>query len=112
MGKAATRKKRTTSKTGDPVVDQLAVVGARNMFVSNLFGMGWRLAIIVLAPIFIGVQLDKKFDTKPSFALTAFFLSIAAASWLIYRTYSEMQREQMLKDTKQSKKKLNRRKNA
>lgn len=112
MGKAATRKKRTTSKTGDPVVDQLAVIDARNMFVSNLFGMGWRLAIMILLPIFIGVQIDKKFDTKPSFALAAFFLAIAGASYLIYRTYISMQREQLVKDIKKPKKKSNRSANA
>lgn len=107
MGKAASRT-RTTSKTGDPVVDQLAVIDARNMLFGNLIGMGWRLAAMVLVPLFLGVQLDKRFDTSPNFTMGAFFLAIAGASYLIWKTYASMQREQLLADMKQSKRKLKR----
>ncbi len=102
MGKVAARMKRTTSKTGDPVVDQLAVIDARGMFFSNLVGMGWRLALMVLVPIFIGVQLDKKFDSKPSITLAAFFIAIFGAGYLIARTYQDMQRQQLMDDMKKA----------
>lgn len=104
MGKIAKRLKRPTSKTGDPVVDQLAVVDAKNMLFSNLIGMGWRLAIMILVPIFIGVQIDKKFDTKPSYTMAAFFIAVSGASLLIYKTYVNMQREQLINELKKSKK--------
>ncbi len=115
MGKAATRK-RTRKFKGDPVVDQLAVANARGMFFANLFGMGWRLALIVLVPIFAGVQLDKKFDTAPSLTLAAFFLAVFGAGVMIAQTYNDMAKQQALDDAKETKRKqrrlLRRRKNA
>lgn len=107
MGKAAARK-RTTSESGDPVVDRLAVIDARNMFFTSLISMGWRLAIMVLVPIFIGVQLDRRLDTKPSFTLAAFFIALIGSAYLIYKNYSDMQREQLLEETKKSKRKVKR----
>lgn len=103
MGNNAARK-RTTSKTGDPVVDQLAVIDARSMFFGSLVSMGMRLALIVLLPILLGVQLDKKFDTAPNFTMGAFFLAIFGSSYLIWSTYNNIQREQLLADMKKSKK--------
>lgn len=107
MGKAAQRK-RTTFKTGDPVVDQMAVIDAKNMFFGNLIGMGLRLAVMVLIPIIAGVQLDKRLNTSPNFTLGAFFLAIFGASYLIWKTYASMQREQLLADLKKSKRKIKR----
>lgn len=75
MSKTAVRS-RTTKLKGDPVAAQLAVVNARGMMVSNMLGMGWRLALIVLVPIFIAVQLDKKFNSSPSLTLAAFFIAL------------------------------------
>ncbi len=89
MGKAGA-KKRTTKIKSDPVMDQLSAVSAKSLLVGNIINMGWRLGIMVLGPIFIGVQLDKKFDSSPSLTLAAFFIAIFGSSLLIYRTYSEM----------------------
>lgn len=99
-------------KYTDPAVDQLAVIDARNMFFSNLVGMGWRLAVMVLIPLFIGVQIDKRFDTSPNFTLGAFFIAIAGAGYLIWKTYQGMQREQLLADMKKSKRNVKRSTNA
>lgn len=107
MGKTRTAKTKR-SKTGDPVVDQLAVIDAKNMFVGNLISMGWRLACMVIIPIFAGVQLDKHFDTKPQLTLVAFFIAIFGSGVLIYRNYVDMQREQTLSEMKKSKRKLKR----
>ena len=104
MGKAAARK-RTTIKNSDPGVDALAMYGARNMLVANMMSMGWRLAIMVLLPIFIGVQLDKRFDSEPSLTLAAFFISIFGASMLIYRTFNELTTQAALEDAKKNKRK-------
>lgn len=114
MSKSAVRRKTTKFK-GDPVVNELAVINARGMFFSNLLGMGWRLALIVLVPIFAAVQLDKKFDSKPSLTLAAFFIAVFGAGMLIARTYNDMARQQALDDAKAAKRKqrrLIRRKNA
>lgn len=110
MGKAATRK-RTTKFKGDPVVDQLAVAQARGTFFTELFGIGWRLALVVLIPIFIAVQLDKKFDTAPSLTLAAFFIAIFMAGMLIAKTYSQIQADQLVADMKAAKQKRKRSQN-
>lgn len=110
MGKAAARAKRTSKFKSDPVLDQLAVANAKGMFFTNLFSMGWRLALMVLIPIFVGVQLDKRFDTSPSLTLAAFFIAVFGASLLIARTYQDITRQQLLDEQKQAKRKLRLRK--
>lgn len=102
MGKAAASK-RTTKYKGDPVLDQLAVIDARSMFFTNLISMGWRLALMVLVPIFAGVQLDKRFDSTPSLTLAAFFIAIFGASVMIYKTYLEMTERAALDEANKSK---------
>lgn len=99
-------------KYTDPAVDQLAALNARNLFFGGLVSMGWRLAVMVLLPLFIGVQIDKRFDTSPNFTLGAFFIAIAGASYLIWKTYARLQREQLLADLKKSKRKTKRSLNA
>lgn len=114
MSKSAVRRKTTKFK-GDPVVNELAVINARSMMVSNIIGLGWRLALMVLVPIFVAVQLDKKFDSKPSLTLAAFFVAIFGAGLLIYKTFAQMQADQAKADAKEAKRKerlLRRRKNA
>lgn len=107
MGKRAIRK-RTARIKSDPVMDQLNTVSARSMLVGNIVSMGWRLALTVLVPLFLGVQLDKKFDTAPSITLAAFFIAIFGAGLLIAKAYSQIQTEQALEDAKQEKRKLRR----
>lgn len=109
MGKAAARK-RTTKFKSDPVLDQLAAANAKSMLFANMFSMGWRLALMVLIPIFAGVQLDKKFDTSPSLTLAAFFIAVFGAGLLIARTFNEMTRQQLMEDEKAAKRKLRLRK--
>jgi hypothetical protein len=65
--------------------------------------IGWRLAIMILLPLFIGVQLDKKFDSSPSITLAAFFIAIFGAGVIINKTYKEINAqtaEQFKKTTK------------
>lgn len=88
MGKAATRK-RTTTASSDPALDHLARFGSGGMLFNASLAIGWRLAIMVLLPLFIGVQLDRRFDSAPSLTLAAFFIALFGAGMLIYRTYQE-----------------------
>ncbi len=106
MGKIFKRAKRTKA-ANDPIMDHLAVVNARTLLISNLIGMGWRLALVVLVPIFAGVQLDKRFDSAPSLTLAAFFIAIFAASMLIYKTYVEMSAQAASEEAKKAKRRAN-----
>ncbi len=113
MGKAA-RRERTTTKNSDPTLDALAMFDAKNMMVSEIITMGWKLAIMILLPIFIGVQLDKKFDSEPSLTLAAFFIAIFGAGLMIYKTFNELTAQAALDEAKKSKRKktVKRNKNA
>ena len=91
-------------KDTDPVIDKLAALDARSLFLSDSLNIAWRLAIMVLVPIFIGVQLDKRFDTKPQLTVGAFILALVGAGYLIYKNYSDMQREQLLVEKTQKSK--------
>ena len=106
MGKAAApRKKRTTTnKSGDPALDLLAGFDAKSQLLMASVNIGWRLAVVVLIPLFIAVQLDRYFDTTPSITLAAFFIAIFAAGVTIYRAYQEINDRQQEADTKESKK--------
>jgi len=110
MGKAASRE-RTTTKNSDPALDALAMFDARNMMVSEIVTMGWKLAVMILLPIFIGVQLDNRFDTKPSLTLAAFFIAIFGAGLMIYKTYNELMTKAALDEATKSRKKAMKRKN-
>ncbi len=91
-------------------MDQFLAASAKTALLGNVFSMGWRLALTVLLPIFVAVQLDKRFGTTPSLTLAAFFIAIFAAGLLIYKTYVEMTAEQYTLTEQKSKrmKKFNR----
>lgn len=108
MGRNAAASKRSTIKNSDPAVDRLAAVGARNMLVGSMISTGWRLAIMVLAPIILGAQLDKRLDSSPTYTLAAFCIAITGSGLLIYKTYGDIQKQQLLSEAKKSKRKTRR----
>jgi F0F1-type ATP synthase assembly protein I len=111
MGKAAKRARKTTSAVNDPTQDYMAVIQAKQQFVGTAINMGWRLALMVLIPIFIGLWLDKRFDTAPSITLAAFFIALFGAGVMIYRTYKELMADVDM-STEPRVKRLKRNKNA
>lgn len=94
MGKAAAeREKRTTTSTDDPVADQLAIIEARQRFYGTVLNMGWRLAATFLAPLLIGIWLDKRFDSSPSYTICGLFLAVAGAVYVIRDTIRDVNEE-------------------
>jgi F0F1-type ATP synthase assembly protein I len=91
MGKtAAARSKRTTTETGDPVVDRLAMIDAGQKFYGTVLNMGWRLAVTFLLPVILGVWLDEKFDTAPSYTITGIFLAVFGSVFVIRDTIRDV----------------------
>ncbi len=89
--KQVVKKSRSfTSKTEDPALAYLPEFNAQSQLMGSMISVGWRLALTILVPVFIGIWLDKKFDTKPSFTLTAFFIAIAISAVVIYQMYKEI----------------------
>ncbi len=86
-------KKKTTVAPTDDIERYAAAMSARQQFISAAFDMGWRLALTVLVPVFIGAWLDKRYNTSPTYALTALFLSMAAAGYVVANTLKNLNKD-------------------
>jgi len=100
MRKAATKKSVTT--TEDVIQRRLAVLEPKKMFFDAAMNMGWQLGGAVLIPIFIGVKLDDKFKTSPSFTLTAFVVACFGVVAVVKSTIKRVNQEQADAETEES----------
>lgn len=98
--KQAAAKRRVTTTAQDDVERYAAVVSAKQQFITAAFDMGWRLALMVIIPIFIGVKLDDRYDTSPSWTLAALFVAVFGAGLIVYKTVSDVNRAQKAKGGK------------
>lgn len=73
----------------DEIDRSLAVIAARKDFVSGAMNMGWQLALTVILPVVIGVQLDERFNTAPSYTLAALILAAGGACVVIWNTLKQ-----------------------
>lgn len=48
--------------------------------------MSWRLALAVLVPIFIGIQLDKTFKTGSTLTVVGLLLGMVGMGFVFWRT--------------------------
>lgn len=80
----------------------MAVMVARQDFINAAFSMGWQLALTILVPVFIGVQLDKRFDSAPSYTLAALFLAIGLSGYVVWQTIKQVNKNQLAKGAKKS----------
>lgn len=68
---------------GDELDRMLAVQAARSAFAGASLNLGWRLALTVLVPVIIGVKLDERFNTSPSYTLTALVLAAGGVCMVV-----------------------------
>ncbi|MBA3758622.1 AtpZ/AtpI family protein [Candidatus Saccharibacteria bacterium] len=80
----------------------VAIAAARQDFINATFNMGWQLAITILVPVFIGVKLDDRFDSTPSYTLAALFLAIGMGAWVVGKTIKEINDNQAAKGAKKN----------
>ncbi|MBI3624431.1 AtpZ/AtpI family protein [Candidatus Saccharibacteria bacterium] len=83
-------RKKQLGSADDEIGRYAAMMSAKQQFVSAAFDMGWRLALTVLVPVFIGAWLDRRYNTAPTWALTALFLSIGAAGLVVSATLKNL----------------------
>lgn len=92
MSKPAAKPKTT------PAVDEIeqyaAAMSAKQQFISASLDMGWRLALTVLVPVFLGAWLDRRYNTSPSWTLTALFIAIAGAGVVVWKTVKTIGKNQ------------------
>ena len=80
----------------------MAVMAARQDFIDAALSMGWQLALTILIPVFIGVQIDKKFDSSPSYTLTALFLAIGLGGYVVAQAIKKVSAKQESRRVKKS----------
>lgn len=95
MGKAAAKKKMTTTPAQDELDQYMSSVNAKQQFIGATMNMGWRLAITVVIPIVIGVKADERFDSSPSYTLTGMIIAATAGCMAVWGTIKEVNREQI-----------------
>lgn len=79
--------KKVNGPRTETSADRLArIADARQLFLSSALNMSWQLAVTIIVPLIIGVQLDKKFDSSPSYTLGALFLAVTLAVWVVAKT--------------------------
>ncbi len=68
-------------------------------------GLGLEFGITVLMFVFLGLYLDKKFNTMPLFILVMSLVGFSSAVYLMYKTFERMKRddkETLLPDLKKN----------
>lgn len=104
MGKERKTINSTATVPQDRLDKSLAVFAAQKQFITTAVNMGWQLALTVLVPVFIGVKLDNRFGTTPSYTLAALVIATGGAVWVVMTTIKQVGREQ--KTTSKKGKKL------
>ncbi len=81
----------SSKKVNDPRVEDSAerlarIADARQLFLSSTINMSWQLAVTIIVPLLIGVELDKKYNSSPSYTLGALFIAVTMAGWVVAKT--------------------------
>ncbi|HSX45647.1 MAG TPA: AtpZ/AtpI family protein [Candidatus Saccharimonadia bacterium] len=69
------------------------------VFVTMALDMSWRLALVVLAPILVGVELDKVLKTSPTFVIAGFILAMAGTGIVLWQALQAASRQPVPKLT-------------
>lgn len=87
-------KKSARSKDGNgdgsALKQYFGVLNTKQLFIGAALNLSWRLAFTVLVPIAIGISLDNKFNSSPSYTLTGFMLAIVAGCVAVWSTVKEV----------------------
>ena len=79
--------KKVTSPRVETSAERLAsIADAKQQFLASALNMSWQLAVTIIVPVIIGVQLDDHFKTSPSYTLGALFLAVFMASGVVVKT--------------------------
>ncbi len=96
MGKKAPKDVATKGVTApDSLIESsLEAFSAKRQFVVSSISMGWQLAGAVIIPVFIGVKLDQRFNSRPSYTLAALVIAVGGAIYIIQKTIDQVNKEQ------------------
>jgi F0F1-type ATP synthase assembly protein I len=86
-------------KVKDPSIEKSAeylarVADAKQQFLSAALNMSWQLAITIIVPVVIGVELDNHFHSSPSWTLGGLFLGVFMSCGVVVKTIRGVQADQ------------------
>jgi F0F1-type ATP synthase assembly protein I len=96
VAKDATAKGAATSDGA--IESSLKVLSAKRQFVVSSISMGWQLAGVVIIPVIVGVKLDERFNSRPSYTLAALVIAVCGAIMVIKNTIDAVNKEQQEAD--------------
>lgn len=102
MGKSKAVK--SSAPAQDDIEQLEAALNAKQLFIGATINLSWRLALTVLIPLIGGIQLDKKFDTSPSYTITGFMLAVVFGCMAVWATVKEVNQLQADEDKMRKKK--------
>ena len=98
MVKTSVQRKAIAPVAQDDIERSLAVLSIKQQLVSSAMSMGWQMAGMVLIPVIIGVKLDDRFDSTPSYTLAALVIAIGGAVMIVSKTIKLVNKEQAEKE--------------
>lgn len=98
--KKAGRKADSATVVTDELQAVSAMVDARQLFFSEVFGLSWRLAFTVLVPLIAGIQLDKRYASEPLYTLIGLGLAFVLGSVTVWVTYKRVNAMQQVESNK------------
>ena len=105
MGKAAAKSKTTTTTAVSDLEQLSSSMFAKQQFLTTALNMGWQLAVAVLVPLLIGIWLDKKFNSSPSYTIVAFMIAVGCGAMVVWRTVQGVNQDLAEENTKKKGKK-------
>jgi predicted F0F1-ATPase subunit len=92
--KRAAAKKSTTDTAVSDIEQYVSDFSARQVFLGAVLTLSWRLALTVLIPLIGGIQLDKRFDSSPSYTITGFMIAVLFGCMAVWQTVKEVNASQ------------------
>lgn len=88
-------RKKANSPGVESNAERLArIAEARQLFLGTALNMSWQLAVTIIVPLLIGVQLDNKYNSSPSYTLGALFIAVTLAVWVVTKTVKDVKQAQ------------------
>lgn len=104
MKRAANNGKKLTTTAPSDLEQYEAALLAKQQFLTTALNMGWQLAVAVLAPLLLGIWLDKRYNSSPSYTIVAFMVAVTAGAVIVWRTVQGVNSEMQTPTKKRGKK--------
>jgi hypothetical protein len=106
MSKSAAHQTTPQTSGGNETVQRVDSSRQQSQFVSLALTMGWQLALVVLIPVFIGVQMDKHFGTSYVWTFVGLGVALIGSGAVMWRAVQRANRLPVPKLTDEQRRKV------